>query len=403
MARVKPVVRCQRARPLGRENVVEVRRLAMAAPMVLPLVLLLGCGGATQRTTLSTTPRSTAPAATSTSAPLATAIPPGFHANSVTFVSTQLGWVLGTTTCVGDPSCTPILVRTEDAGRTWTRIPLPPDSTVDQVRFADSDDGWVWDDQSVPPYVLHLWSTHDGGLEWQRPHLPGAAPGGASDVEAAAGLVSATVWSTTGGPLIETSSVETDNWRRSSVALPMVVGGAPSEQIVLAGTLGWLIDEDRGVLGGARLVDGAWEPWTPPCVQAGNLVMLAASDPAHVVAICDEGEFTGPKVVLVYFSSDGGSTFQLAATSLPPNRFGPVASPAPGVVIMGVPGADLVGSFDGGKTWAVVYQQANSSSWLQVGFTTPNQGVAIDTNGTLLMTFDGGHDWAPVIFSSLQP
>jgi photosystem II stability/assembly factor-like uncharacterized protein len=383
-----------------------VRRLAMAAPVVLPLVLLAGCTGAPQSTALSTNPRSAALTGTSTSVSPTTAIPSGFQAASVTFVSAREGWVLGSTTCVGDPSCTPILLRTEDAARTWTRVPLPPDSTVAQVRFADASDGWVWDNQSVAPDILHLWSTHDGGMKWQHPRLPGAEPGGASDVEAAAGLVSATVWSTTGS-LVETSSVHTDNWRPSSVMLPRGAGGAASDKIVVAGTSGWLIDEDRGVLGGARLIDGAWAPWTPPCSQAGGEnILLAASDSTHLAAVCDEAVRTGsPPTVHLYFSSDGGVHFQPAASS--PPSFSPdvsgIASPAPGVVIMGGYGGDVVGTFDGGATWRVVNHQADSAVWLQVGFTSPSQGVAIDTSGTVATTFDGGRHWTPVAFHPPQP
>jgi len=350
---------------------VDVRRLVIGIAVILPVLLLAACGGGARKTARSTIPPQTtthAPAPSSIST--TTAGPRAFQAQSVTFVSTQLGWVLGTTTCLGDPSCNPILLRTEDAGRAWTRIPLPPDSTVDQVRFADPADGWVWNNQSVPPYVLHLWSTHDGGLEWQRPQLPGAAPGGASDLEAAAGLVSATVWSATGDPLIETSSVQIDNWRPSSVTLPVGAGGGPSEQIVLTGTFGWLIDEDRGVLGGARLVDGAWVPWTPPCSRSGGAAVLAASDPTHLVAVCEEGMFAGPQLFRAYFSSDGGSTFQPAAPSLslePPSTLGPIASPAPGVVVMGpgdfAGGSDLIGRFDGAATWKVLYHQSTPAAW----------------------------------------
>ena len=127
--------------------------------------------------------------------------------------------------------------------------------------------------------------------------------------------------------------------------------------------------------------------------------MLAASDTTHVVSVCDEGVWgsSSPVVVRAYFSSDGGLDFQRALTSLPSAAFGPVASPAPGAVIAGA-GGDLVGTFDGGRTWNVVNHQSHSEAWQQIGFTAPSQGVAIDNTGTLLMTFDGGHTWAPVTF-----
>jgi photosystem II stability/assembly factor-like uncharacterized protein len=65
---------------------------------------------------------------------------------------------------------------------------------------------------------------------------------------------------------------------------------------------------------------------------------------------------------------------------------------------MGGSAGNLIGTFDGGATWSVVNHQSDSEAWLQVGFTTASQGVAIDSSGALLMTFDGGHDWSSVIF-----
>ncbi len=65
-------------------------------------------------------------------------------------------------------------------------------------------------------------------------------------------------------------------------------------------------------------------------------------------------------------------------------------------------GDNLIGTFDPGAKWGVVNHQANSEAWLQVGFTTATQGVAIDSSGALLMTFDGGHNWAPVHFPPIQ-
>jgi photosystem II stability/assembly factor-like uncharacterized protein len=382
---------------------VEVRRPAIAVPLVLSLVLLTACGGGTPKTVSSTIPRTTPSAPTSTSAPPTESTPQGFQARSVTFVSTQLGWVLGSMSCLGIPSCTPILLRTEDAGRTWSRIPAPSDGNIDQVRFADAEDGWLYGPLSTATSP-DLWATHDGGFQWERPQLPNIPPGDSvSDVEAAAGKVSA---SFNGDPIeIATSPVHLDDWTLSQTTMAASAGPVPSEQIVLQAGVGWLIQVDRVVIGGARLNDGAWVPWSPPCSQAGGPALLAASDSTHLAVVCHEGVYTSATpLVNAYFSSDGGSTFQPAATSppsFPPNATG-IASPAPGVVIMGGNGGDLIGTFDGGTTWTVVHHQSDSAVWLQVGFTTSSQGVAIDQNGTLLMTFDGGHDWTPVDFSSAR-
>ena len=396
---------CQRAHPLGRESIVDLRRLAIGTAAILPVVLLAACGGGAPKTASSTLPRQTTTSApVPSSEPTTTATPLPFQAQSVTFVSTQLGWVLGTTPCAN--ACPPVLLRTEDAGQNWTRIPAPPiedgTSVPALVRFADSDDGWVTTGDAV-------WATHDGGVHWERPQFPGVQPGDrVSDVEASAGVVHAAF---TGSPIqIESSPRHRDAWALSPTTVSVGDSPVPDEQIVLQGQAGWLIEVDRTVVGGARLSNGAWVPWSPPCSQTGGAAVLAASDPTHLVAVCEEGMFFPTQPVGVYLSSDGGSTFQPGTTSLSlesPSTFGPIASPAPGAVVMGpgdfAGGGDLISTFDGGATWKVVYHQPAPGAWRYVGFTTSSQGVAIENNGSLFMTFDGGDNWAPVQFPSIQP
>ncbi len=333
----------------------------------------------------------------------------GFNVESATFVSAQTGWVIGTVTCASLSSCEllqrePVLLRTNDSGRTWTRDPLPSDDNIDGVRFADPDDGWVYavDGGETGTGRDDIWETHDGRRHWEHPRLPGAPEDGSiSDVEVAAG----TVFASFNGfpPVIESSPANEDNWRLAAT-LPEGAGGAPYEQIVLQGKTGWAIDFNQAVLGGSHLVSGAWSPWTPPCRSGPSL--LAASDALHLVEVCDAVAMTGADHLHLYLSSDGGSTFQPAAKPppvFPPDATG-IASPAPGVVIMGGAGGDLIATFDYGTNWDVVAHEAGAI-WLQVGFVNPERGFAINENGpsTLLMTSDGGHAWVPAQFPPLRP
>jgi hypothetical protein len=189
--------------------------------------------------------------------------------------------------------------------------------------------------------------------------------------------------------------------------MSLIHGAGPidTEQIVLQGHVGWLMQVDREVGGGAFLENDAWVSWNPPCSQVGGLAVIAASDPEHLVAVCDEGLYdgAGPQAVGLYLSDDGGSTFRLAATSPSPSNFGPpISSPAPGIVIMAGRGGDLIGTFDGGTTLIPVYHQAMAYPWAYIGFTTASQGVAVNQSGTVVMTFDGGHKWTPVVFPSVR-
>jgi photosystem II stability/assembly factor-like uncharacterized protein len=124
---------------------------------------------------------------------------------------------------------------------------------------------------------------------------------------------------------------------------------------------------------------------------------LTASDPLHLVAVCLEGEYsTAHPLVRVYASSDGGATFRASPTVLPSTSFGTISSPAPGIAVLGVGAGDLMASFDGLTTWSTVYTESSGTGWRYIGFTTSQQGVAIDGEGVLLMTFDGGRTWTPV-------
>jgi len=336
--------------------------------------------------------------------PAAGPVPSAFQPASVTFVSAAEGWVLGTAPCSSAP-CTSIL-RTTDGGHTWLGIPAPrtalsaavsqnPGSGVSELRFANPEDGWA--------YGPDLWATHDGGATWQAVSLPGVPSGGTvMALEAAAGTVTAVVMDGDGHVRIESSPVGQDAWELSPLSIPIGAGPVPYAQLVLQGTSGWMIEVDRTVIGGARLIGGQWQSWTPPCLTGGGPVQLAASSPVALVADCSLGIWTGPPLGdHLFVSGDGGTTFSEVGGAIPGGG-GAIASPSPSVVVVG--GADLVATFDGGQTWSTVYGSpaSNGPGFRLVGFTTPDQGVAIAGSpgqaATLLMTRDGGHSWSAVSF-----
>src|SRR5216683_2965648 len=87
---------------------------------------------------------------------------------SATFVSPSEGWVLVGVSC-GRAFCLQ-LQHTTDGGSAWTVVPSPQLASpavagqVRAVRFADSQDGWV--------YGSRLFATHDGGRSWRAVALP---------------------------------------------------------------------------------------------------------------------------------------------------------------------------------------------------------------------------------------
>src|SRR5271165_4320991 len=168
-------------------------RVAVLAGALVTAVALAGCGSTTPSgsggggtaaasspaagTGAGTgTPRASGAASSSPAAggagatrPAGGPVPAGFAATSVTFVSPEQAFVLGTAPCSHAP-CTSI-VRTLDRGASWRGLPAPavplssPGGTgVWGIRFATPEHGFVFGDG--------LWETTDGGLRWSRVAAP---------------------------------------------------------------------------------------------------------------------------------------------------------------------------------------------------------------------------------------
>ncbi|MGC8635261.1 MAG: hypothetical protein ACP5VP_11510 [Candidatus Limnocylindrales bacterium] len=383
---------------------------------------------ASQPAVAASTPAASAP----TSAPLGPTggpVPAGFQVVSATFVSPDLGWVLGTSVC-STPPCTAIL-RTADGGRTWTRIPAPatpvspgpvqPGTTpgVTGLRFADPLDGWA--------FGPDLWVTHNGGATWARVTIPGVSSGAVVEaLETSAGTVHAVLYDVgAAGSWVRLASgpVGSNGWTLSPTQVQIGAGPVPQAQLLLSGSAGWMVEVDRTVVGGARLVNGNWAAWTPPCSTVMGPAVLAASGPTEVVAACDGGIW-GPAPTAaeegqrLYASHNGGTTFAEIGATVPLTGVNAVASPAAGAVLAAgstSAASALVGSFDGGRTWHTLLRVSQTggqaATFTYLGFTTPTQGMAITQSGnvsgsaaplgtgTLYLTRDGGRTWSPVAFS----
>ena len=240
---------------------------------------------------VATSPAAASPAAASPSpaSPAAAPVALGLSPASVTFVSPNDGWVLGAATCAGGPCAA--IARTADGGRTWVGATAPSAAVVaaagqgsagiSALRFADTQNGWA--------FGPDLWATHDGGATWARLTIPGAAPGSiVTALETSRGTVHAVVLAGSAFR-IASSPIGSDDFRFSAVSVAVGAGPVPSVQLVLSGTAGWLIENNRTVVGGARLVNGAWATWQPPCADVVGPAYLSASSSTELVAACDVG------------------------------------------------------------------------------------------------------------------
>ena len=153
-----------------------------------------GAGSATPTSSSPSVSRSpspvpTAAATTSPSTAAQVAVPAGFRATSVTFVSTDAAFVLGTA-----PGFGAVVVRSLDRGATWTRLAAPsapvgwPQSQSGKaagvwgIRFATASHGFV--------FGRGLWETIDGGARWMHVATP---PGSVLSLAAIDGQVLALV------------------------------------------------------------------------------------------------------------------------------------------------------------------------------------------------------------------
>jgi hypothetical protein len=214
---------------------------------------------------------------------------------------------------------------------------------------------------------------------------------------------------------ILTTATGADRWVPAPVQPAVGAGPVFSPALTTWGTNGWLVDNNRTVVSGARLAPGSgWTSWTPPCTHADGMGLVAASSATDLAAVCAEGVWGTPDPGTaqdhnwLFRSADGGSTFTSVGEA--PGNNPQSLTVAPGnsqTIVLADSQLGLQASFDGGKTWTTVEPGLNNGTaahpggWYGfVGFTTANQGVALryKSAATLFMTRDGGHTWNPVTF-----
>jgi photosystem II stability/assembly factor-like uncharacterized protein len=338
--------------------------------------------------------------------PTAVPVPAGFQPISATFVSATVGWVLGSVPC--DATRCPAIVHTTDGGATWARIAAPKTtvgrSPVDEtstgisaIRFANAKDGWVFGPQ--------LWATHDGGAKWAHVSiggLPKDSP--VRGLEAARGSVHAVVYDGGQDFRIASAKVATNTWTLASVRVPVGAGPDPRPQLVLSGTGGWVLENDRTVVSGAQLRNGSWVTWKPVCLDVVGPAVLAASSATNLVAACDVGALSDAKGDHLFASHDAGASFAEVGAATPLGAAAVIATPGVTTIVIGGTvdaGSELFASYDGGQTWSGVLPPA-AATFADLGFTTPTQGIVIQTeqSGTsrMLMSHDAGKTWTPVAF-----
>jgi hypothetical protein len=349
-----------------------------------------------------------APTTSTVTVPSGGPVPIGFAARSVTFVSTEEAFVLGTAPCAKAP-CTSIL-RTLNRGASWRGLPAPvvplaapfevTGPAVWGIRFANPSDGFVFGNG--------LWETTDGGERW----TPAASPGDSIvSLEVIDGQVLAIAAPcTANGGCGQTGTLERrplagGAWQAvAQVSVP----GAIATQARVAAAL-----EGDGVIvtgnGGISTVDRSG-----PCSTAGieAPVSIAVTGPNGLAVLCAGNGAAGSVDKTVYVSDDLGAHWTKAGS---PGRGGDPeglsAGSASQLVVAAASGASMLyHSADGGAQWTTAYDEGDGGlGFNDLGFTTPADGVVVygpavsDGNtesrpGWLLLTSNGGESWHPVPF-----
>jgi len=349
----------------------------------------------------------TTSAATSTvTVPSGGPVPIGFAARSVTFVSTDEAFVLGTAPCAKAP-CTSIL-RTLNRGGSWRGLPAPvvplaaPFETTGPavwgIRFANPSDGFVFGNG--------LWETTDGGERW----TPAASPGGSIEsLEVIDGQVLAVTGTCSPG------CAQTGTLMRRPLAggaWTVVARVSGSGVIATQARVAAVLDGDGVIVtanGGVSTVTQAG-----PCSTAGidAPVSLAVTGPTSLALLCGGNGAAGSVDKTVFASDDLGAHWSVAGS---PARGGDPedmsAGSAAQLVVAAASGASMLYySADGGARWSTAYYEGDGGlGFNDLGFTTPSDGVVVygpaltDSNvesrpGWLLLTSNGGASWHPVPF-----
>lgn len=335
-------------------------------------------------------------------------VPGGFAATSVTFVSADEAFVLGTAPCSHAP-CTSI-VRTLNRGVSWVGLPAPvaplgqsADSAgpaVWGIRFADPAHGFV--------FGSGLWETTDGGEHWSSAASPS---GSILSLEIIDGQVLALTapCSSQGGcgqaGTLQRRALSGGSWNTvTRVSGPRTIATQARVAALIDGT-SVLVTTDGGLTFATHPV---------PCAAQGVAMpsSVAVTSATGLALLCAGNAAMGSVQKTVYVSGDLGAHW--AKAGLPAMGGDPytIAAATPArIVVAAASGASwLYYSGDSAARWGTAYMSGDGGQgWNDLGFTTTSDGVVVhgpamsDNNqegrpGQLLLTSDGGATWHQVRF-----
>lgn len=238
------------------------------------------------------------------------------------------------------------VLRSSDAGDTWSQRRTPTSATLFGVSFADASHGWAVGNDGV---VLH---SRDGGLSWE--HQTVSVPD------------------------------ETGGTRPLDAALFGVAAVSPTEAWAV-GDFGTLLHTEDGEQWQQVVIDPA--VFSDDNVPERILNEVTFSDAQH-------GWITGEFGTLLR-TTDGGRTWlgqREIAGAIPDIYLFDLAADADGTALAGGVGGVLITSRDGGATWSAL--EAPTDAGLFGAAWHGGRGIAVGDRGVLLVSSEGGSSWA---------
>jgi photosystem II stability/assembly factor-like uncharacterized protein len=338
----------------------------------------------------------------------------GFRVLSMTFVSDQQGWALGTVKC-GTARCL-ALVGSTDGGSSWHELTAPATHAggvystcpagapcVQQIRFATTQIGYAYD-----PSLL---TTTDGGSTWQL-----QSGTNVSSLEAAGGTAVRVISNSTGCSgtryKVQSAAAGSESWQTLS-AQPFTQICPPvlyrqGERLVLAaygnpaGGVRATAQIGRSSNGGAT-----WTSGLDQCGgKSGYASGVALAPPDVLVLLCQDqapgkGNVYGPAWVRV--SVDGGASYgpdKTVPSTMPGTiRQDQLAAASSGrllVVETGQHGSQALVTEDGGTSWtstlSLSADLSSAAKVILVGYQDPLT-CRIASGDNVWTTSNGGHSW----------
>lgn len=347
---------------------------------------------------------------TALAAPADGPVPPGTRATSVTFVSAQEGFILGTAPCA-HPPCS-VILRTRNRGASWAGLPAPLErisrpggNGLWGLRFADADRGYA--------YGEGLWTTSNGAASWQ----PATAPAryvlelaAVNDRELVAVAAPCSFGSANcaGNLSLYHRSIGAGPWTRVATAGPQVF----TESLAVHGNTVW-------ALMGSRLLvstDGGstFSSHAQPCAHTafGLPFPTSITDEVagtHTYLFCEGQAATGHTQKFIYRTSGTSGAWQAVGQAPTGGDGGVLAAGSDSSIVLATASgaSSLDRSADGGQHWGSPLSYGDGGEgWADLGFTTASDAMVIHgpagfgagLPGKLLLSQDAGRHWQTVTF-----